>query len=62
VRAEHDERIAGIVANWPRAVAAPRAQALGLRADASFEDIIRSYIADCRDPVIGNPAALKGLP
>ena len=61
VKPQHDERIAGIVAGWPRGVTARRAEALGLRAEARFEDIIRSYIADCRDPVIGNPAALKGM-
>jgi D-erythronate 2-dehydrogenase len=59
---QRDERIAGIVANWPRAVHTPRAHALGLRADPSFDQIIRDYIADCRDPITGNPAALKGLP
>lgn len=48
VRFERDERIAGIVANWPSGASAARAQALGLRADRSFEDIVRQYIADCR--------------
>jgi nucleoside-diphosphate-sugar epimerase len=57
VRFERDERIAGIVANWPRGVGAARAGALGLKADASFEDIIRQYIADNA----ASPAALKGL-
>lgn len=61
VRPERDERIAGIVANWPRGVTFARAAALGLRPDAGFEDIVRQYIADCRDPVVGNPQALKGL-
>jgi nucleoside-diphosphate-sugar epimerase len=61
VRPERDERIAGIVANWPKGVTAQRANALGLQAEASFEDIIHQYIADCRDPVIGQPAALKGI-
>jgi nucleoside-diphosphate-sugar epimerase len=56
-----DARIAGIVANWPRGVTFARAAGLGLRPDASFEDIVRRYIADCRDPVTGNPQALKGL-
>jgi D-erythronate 2-dehydrogenase len=58
VKPQRDERIAGIVANWPRGVRTARAHALGLQADASFEDIIREYIADCRRD---NPAALKGL-
>jgi nucleoside-diphosphate-sugar epimerase len=57
VRFERDERIAGIVANWPRGVRFARAAALGLRPDTSFEDIIRQYIADSA----ANPAALKGL-
>ncbi|MFO1293295.1 MAG: D-erythronate dehydrogenase [Rubrivivax sp.] len=56
-----DAHIAGIVANWPRGVVTHRAAALGLRPEASFDDIIRSYIADCRDPVLGNPAALRGM-
>ncbi|MDH5538738.1 MAG: SDR family oxidoreductase [Rhizobacter sp.] len=48
VRFERDERIAGIVANWPSGATAQRAQALGLKPDNSFEDIIRQYIADCK--------------
>jgi nucleoside-diphosphate-sugar epimerase len=53
-----DERIAGIVANWPRAVVGARAARLGLRPEASFEDIIRQYIDDCRRSA---PEALRGL-
>ena len=58
VRFERDERIAGIVANWPTGARADRAAALGLKPEANFADIIRQYIAD----QAGNPAALKGLP
>jgi nucleoside-diphosphate-sugar epimerase len=57
---ERDERIAGIVANWPKGASAARANALGLAGDQSFEDIVRQYIADCR----ARPDArltLKGL-
>ena len=43
-----DARIAGIVANWPRAASAARAERLGLRADRNFAEIIRQYIADYR--------------
>ncbi|EHR72687.1 nucleoside-diphosphate-sugar epimerase [Burkholderiales bacterium JOSHI_001] len=57
VKPQRDERIAGIVANWPKGVVTPRANALGLQADASFEDIIRAYIADNA----ANPGALKGM-
>lgn len=60
VRFERDERIAGIVANWPTGAAPGRAAALGLQPDPSFADIIRQYIADCeRGPNAAE--ALKGL-
>ena len=62
VRFEPDPRIAAIVGNWARAASAERAAALGLQADASFHDIIRQYIDDCRQRP-GYPAhALAGLP
>ena len=60
VRFERDERIAGIVANWPTGAAPGRAAALGLHPDTSFADIIRQYIADCeKGPNAAE--ALKGL-
>jgi nucleoside-diphosphate-sugar epimerase len=60
VRFERDERIAGIVANWPTGAAPGRAAALGLHPDSSFADIIRQYIADCeKGPNAAE--ALKGL-
>lgn len=43
---QRDERIAGIVANWPTGATAKRAAALGLLPETSFEDIIRQYITD----------------
>ncbi len=60
VRFERDERIAGIVANWPTGATAARAAKLGLKPDERFTDIVRQYIADCRQ----RPDAattLKGL-
>ena len=57
VRFERDERICGIVANWPRGATARRAAGLGLLPEKSFEDIIRQYIADSAN----TPNALKGL-
>jgi nucleoside-diphosphate-sugar epimerase len=48
VKFQRDERIASIVANWPKGASASRANALGLRADTSFEDIVRQYIAEQR--------------
>lgn len=41
-----DEAITRIVANWPAGMNARRAARLGLRADASFDDIIRAYMAE----------------
>jgi len=57
VKLQRDERVAGIVANWPQGATAARAAGLGLHAEANFEDIIRQYIADCA----ASPEALKGL-
>jgi nucleoside-diphosphate-sugar epimerase len=60
VRFERDERIAGIVANWPAGATAVRAARLGLQPEADFADIICQYIADRRAD--GSAAqALKGL-
>jgi nucleoside-diphosphate-sugar epimerase len=46
IRREPDPFIEGIVAGWPRNFSPKRAQALGFKADASFEDIIRVHIED----------------
>ena len=63
VRFQRDERIAGIVANWPTGARADRAAALGLQPEQQFADIIRQYIADCRAAHTGPgvPDALKGM-
>jgi nucleoside-diphosphate-sugar epimerase len=47
VRFERDERIAGIVANWPGGATAERAARLGLAPHADFAEIVRQYIDDC---------------
>ena len=47
VRFERDERIAGIVANWPTGASAARAARLGLHPHTGFAEIIRQYIDDC---------------
>lgn len=60
VRFERDERIAGIVANWPGGTTAVRAKRLGLLPHENFADIIRQYIEDCRAGP-GAAEALKGL-
>ena len=57
VQPQRDERIAGIVAQWPSAATAVRAAGLGLQPEPSFEAIIRQYIADCA----ATPEALKGM-
>jgi nucleoside-diphosphate-sugar epimerase len=46
VRYERDEGVERIVAGWPRAFDARRAESLGFRVDSSFEEIIRIYIDD----------------
>jgi nucleoside-diphosphate-sugar epimerase len=46
VREQPDPTIMRIVEGWPRNFDARRAAALGFRADASFDDIIRSHIED----------------
>jgi nucleoside-diphosphate-sugar epimerase len=44
-----DDPVTGaIVRSWPARVETPRAAALGLRAEASFDDIVRAYLADIR--------------
>jgi nucleoside-diphosphate-sugar epimerase len=47
VRFARDERIAGIVANWPSGASAKRASKLGLQPHTGFAEIIRQYIDDC---------------
>jgi nucleoside-diphosphate-sugar epimerase len=47
VRFERDERIAGIVANWPSGASAERATRLGLLPHENFTEIVRQYIDDC---------------
>jgi nucleoside-diphosphate-sugar epimerase len=46
IRHEPDETIARIVAGWPRAFDARLALALGFRADADFDEIVRVHIED----------------
>lgn len=48
VRFERDERIAGIVANWPAGASASRAARLGLKPHTDFAEVIHQYIDDCR--------------
>jgi nucleoside-diphosphate-sugar epimerase len=60
VRFERDERIAGIVANWPSGASAERAARLGLAPHTDFAEIIRQYIDDCAHGPNAEQA-LKGL-
>lgn len=41
-----DERIDAIVQGWPSAIRTPKALAMGFKADADFETVVRDYIAD----------------
>jgi nucleoside-diphosphate-sugar epimerase len=56
VRYEPDERVERIVAHWPRAFDARRAESLGFTAESSFEEIIRNYIDDELGGRIPGPA------
>ena len=58
VKFVRDERIAGIVANWPTGATAVRAARLGLQPEQGFEDIVRQYIADCERSA---PQAIRGM-
>ncbi len=49
---EPDAAIAKIVTSWPSRIHAARAEALGLKADASFDAILRDYVRE-------NPQAVK---
>ena len=53
IRREPDATIQRIVEGWPCNFDAKRAAALGFRADASFEDIIRIHIEDERQRMPG---------
>jgi nucleoside-diphosphate-sugar epimerase len=46
IRREPDETIMRIVAGWPRRFEARRAEALGFRAETSFDEIIRVHLED----------------
>jgi nucleoside-diphosphate-sugar epimerase len=46
IRREPDPTIVRIVAGWPRDFDTTRAEALGFRADASFDALINAYIED----------------
>ncbi len=46
IRREPDETVMRIVAGWPRDFDTRRASALGFRAEADFDEIIRIYIED----------------
>jgi D-erythronate 2-dehydrogenase len=41
-----DPHIERIVSTWPARIASPRANALGLKANESFEEIVRAHIAE----------------
>jgi hypothetical protein len=46
IRREPDETIARIVAGWPERFDTRRADALGFRADADFDEIVRIHVED----------------
>ncbi len=60
VRFVRDERIAGIVSNWPTGATSTRAARLGMAPETEFSDIIRQYINDC-ESLPNADQTLKGL-
>jgi len=46
IKLENDPAIEAIVAGWPSDFDTPRAKELGFKAETSFDDIIRVYLAD----------------
>jgi nucleoside-diphosphate-sugar epimerase len=50
VKFVRNEQIAGIVANWAKCGSAQRAAGLGMHPDASFKEIVKQYIEDCKLP------------
>lgn len=49
IRGESDSLIVRIISGWPRRFSAARAEALGFRAETSFDDFIRPRIGDERE-------------
>ncbi len=43
---QRDPQIEAIVAGWPQALAAPRAEALGFTADADIDEAVRAFVED----------------
>ena len=50
IRRRPDAAIARIIGGWPRDFAPSRARALGFRAEADFDAIIRAYVEDDLPP------------
>jgi nucleoside-diphosphate-sugar epimerase len=46
IRREPNPAVAAVIAGWPRRIDGRRAEALGFRAESSFDEIIRTYIDD----------------
>lgn len=46
IRHEPDPAVAAMIESWPRRINSSRAEALGFRAESSFDEIIRTYIDD----------------
>ena len=58
IQREPDPNIQRIVDGWPQRLDASRAQALGFRAETSFEEIIKTHIEDeCGNDRPSSPAA-----
>ncbi|HLY45595.1 MAG TPA: NAD-dependent epimerase, partial [Stellaceae bacterium] len=46
LRWQPDPAIQAIVSGWPRALATPRAEALGFTGDSGIDEVVQAFIAD----------------
>ena len=58
VRWGHDPVIDRIVSTWPARFTADAGRALGMRADADFESIVRAHVSEPPDRLISDAAPL----
>jgi D-erythronate 2-dehydrogenase len=60
IRWEPDPAVERIVRSWPGRFETPRADALGFQADATFDDIVRAYVAETRAAPLSPPETQEG--
>ena len=46
IRWQPDPQVQQIISGWPRALHAPRAEALGFAADTGIDEVVQAFIED----------------